>query len=59
MLAFSIEPGLRLRCEIAPEFAPYVGVQYETKLGKTAEIARSNGEDPDGLKAIVGLRAWS
>lgn len=53
-----IEPGLRLRYEIVPEFAPYVGIEYEAKLGETAEIARANGENPDGLKAIIGLRTW-
>ncbi len=53
-----IEPGLRLRYEIRPEFAPYVGVEYEAKLGETADIARAAGEDPDGLKVLVGLRAW-
>ena len=53
-----IEPGLRLRYEIAREFAPYVGVEYEAKLGETADIARLAGEDPDGVKAVVGLRVW-
>ncbi|MBB3033084.1 copper resistance protein B [Alteriqipengyuania lutimaris] len=53
-----IEPGLRLRYEIVPEFAPYIGVEYEAKLGETADIARAGGEDPDGLKALIGLRAW-
>jgi copper resistance protein B len=53
-----VEPGLRLRYEIVREFAPYVGIEYEAKLGETADIARANGEDPDGLKAVIGLRAW-
>ncbi|QIG54516.1 copper resistance protein B [Altererythrobacter sp. BO-6] len=53
-----IEPGLRLRYEFVPEFAPYVGVEYEAKLGETADIARAEGEDPSGFKFLVGLRAW-
>ncbi|MXP10677.1 copper resistance protein B [Pseudoblastomonas halimionae] len=53
-----VEPGLRLRYEIAPEFAPYVGFEYEAKLGETADIARAAGESPDGLKAVLGLRIW-
>jgi copper resistance protein B len=53
-----IEPGLRLRYEIAREFAPYIGIEYEAKLGETADIARAGGEDPDGFKLLVGLRAW-
>ncbi|WP_284126363.1 copper resistance protein B [Parerythrobacter aestuarii] len=52
------ETGLRLRYEIAREFAPYIGVGYEAKLGETAEIARSNGEDPDGFAVLLGIRAW-
>jgi len=54
----AIEPGLRLRYEILREFAPYIGIEYEAKLGKTADIARANGRDPDGVKAVIGLRAW-
>lgn len=53
-----IEPGLRLRYEIAREFAPYVGVEYEAKVGETADIAKAAGEDPDGLKFLLGVRAW-
>lgn len=53
-----IEPGVRLRYEIEREFAPYVGIEYEAALGETADIARTAGEDPDGLKVLIGLRAW-
>lgn len=53
-----IEPGLRLRYEIEREFAPYVGIEYEAKLGQTADIARAAGDDPDGVKFLIGLRAW-
>ena len=53
-----IETGLRLRYEIAREFAPYVGVGYEAKLGETADIAKAAGEDPDGLAFLLGIRAW-
>jgi len=41
-----------------PEFAPYIGIEYEAKLGETADIARANGEDLIGMKAVIGLRAW-
>lgn len=54
----AIAPGLRLRYEFAREFAPYLGIEYEARLGGTADIARSAGEDPDGLRLIVGLRTW-
>lgn len=53
-----MEPGLRLRYEFVPECAPYIAVEYEAKLGETADIARHAGEDPDGFKLLIGLRAW-
>lgn len=53
-----IEPGVRLRYEAKREFAPYAGIEYEAALGETADIARAAGEDPDGIKVLVGLRAW-
>ena len=53
-----IEPGLRLRYEIVREFAPYMGLEYEAKLGETADIARAAGEDAAGFKLVFGLRAW-
>lgn len=53
-----IEAGLRLRYEFVPEFAPYVGVQYERVFGDTARFARAAGEDVGGFSFVVGLRAW-
>ena len=53
-----VELGLRLRYEIAREFAPYVGVEYEAKTSRTANITRLAGEDPDGVKLLFGVRAW-
>ncbi len=54
----SVEAGLRLRYEIIREFAPYVGVGYETKLGRTADYARAVGENPDRVSFLIGIRAW-
>lgn len=53
-----IELGLRLRYEIAREFAPYVGVNWERKLGDTADYARAAGEKPSATSLVIGLRAW-
>ncbi|AYO78578.1 copper resistance protein B [Sphingobium yanoikuyae] len=53
-----IELGLRLRYEIAREFAPYVGVNWERKLGDTADHARAAGEKPSATSLVIGLRAW-
>jgi copper resistance protein B len=54
----SIEPGVRLRYEFKREFAPYIGIEYEAALGKTADLARDAGRDANGLKVLIGLRAW-
>lgn len=53
-----VDLGLRLRYEIKREFAPYVGVSYERKIGGTADLARRAGEDVGGARFVVGLRAW-
>lgn len=50
--------GLRLRYEIVREFAPYIGLSYEAATGRTADMARADGEDPDGLRLLMGVRAW-
>lgn len=54
----SIELGLRLRYEIRREFAPYIGFNWERKLGQTADIARANGEDADVPSFVTGVRFW-
>ncbi len=52
------ELGARLRYEIRPEFAPYVGLQYERAFGGTVDFRRRAGEDVEGWSLLVGLRAW-
>lgn len=54
----SLELGLRLRYEFVREFAPYVGVHWERKLGDTADFTRMRGENPSSLSAVIGIRAW-
>ncbi len=53
-----IELGLRLRYEISREFAPYVGISWERKLGETAQMARREGEDVDVFALLAGIRFW-
>jgi copper resistance protein B len=53
-----VDLGLRLRYEIVREFAPYVGVTYERKLGATARLARGGGDDVGGSRLVIGVRAW-
>ncbi|MCW3837283.1 copper resistance protein B [Sphingomonas canadensis] len=50
------ELGLRLRYEITRRFAPYVGVSYEAKTGRTADYARADGKDPTTTSFVVGVR---
>lgn len=52
------ELGLRLRYEFRREFAPYIGVSYDQKLGNTAAYARSSGKDSGSTRFVVGLRSW-
>ena len=53
-----IELGLRLRYEFAHEFAPYVGVNWERKLGDSARYARAAGEKASAASLVVGMRFW-
>ncbi|GLR77409.1 copper resistance protein B (plasmid) [Azospirillum oryzae] len=53
-----IELGLRLRYEVAREFAPYIGVNWERKLGETADITRRHGEDASAVSFVTGVRFW-
>ncbi|MFN3511841.1 MAG: copper resistance protein B [Phenylobacterium sp.] len=53
-----VEAGLRLRFAVRPEFAPYVGVHWERKLGGTADLARAAGEHVEETRFVAGLRAW-
>jgi copper resistance protein B len=52
------ELGLRLRYEIAREFAPYIGVSYEAKTGRTADFARADGKDATSTSFVAGVRFW-
>jgi copper resistance protein B len=48
-----VELGLRLRYEIRREFAPYIGVHWERRLGDAAERG-----DVSDLTFMAGVRAW-
>jgi copper resistance protein B len=52
------ELGLRLRYEIRREIAPYIGVSWDRRVGKTADYVRAAGEDPESTTFVVGLRTW-
>lgn len=52
------ELGLRLRYQFVPEFAPYVGVEYERAFGDTADFRHSRDEKADGWNVLIGVRTW-
>lgn len=54
----TVELGLRLRYEVRREFAPYIGVSFDRKLGATADFARAIGEDDEATSLVVGVRTW-
>lgn len=51
-----IKLDLRLRYEIKHEFAPDIGVRYQSLVGETANIAEADGEDTEQLFLLAGLR---
>jgi copper resistance protein B len=53
-----IELGARLRYQVVPEFAPYVGVHWEQRLGRTADLARLHGEHASSVAAVFGISTW-
>lgn len=53
-----VELGFRLRYEIKREFAPYVGISWERKLGETADFARDAGKGVSTFGLVGGLRMW-
>jgi copper resistance protein B len=52
------EVGLRLRYEIRREFAPYVGVSWDRRVGRTADYWRAAGEDARATTFVAGLSAF-
>lgn len=50
--------GLRLRYEFRREIAPYVGLVWTKRFGKSADFARAAGDGANDLQALAGLRIW-
>jgi copper resistance protein B len=53
-----LELGLRVRYEIKPEFAPYIGVEWVRQFGDTARFARAAGEEASVTNFVAGLHFW-
>ena len=53
-----LEVGVRLRCEVRREVAPYAGVIWAKHRGAGGDILRAAGADSDGIRIAIGLRLW-
>jgi copper resistance protein B len=54
----SVEAEVRLRYEIRREFAPYLGIGWQHKVGGTSDLARAAGEDSGTWQLVAGVRSW-
>lgn len=54
----SVSAGLRLRYEITPQIAPYVGVEWQRGFGRTADLLRASGGRPSSTRWVAGLSFW-
>lgn len=52
------ELGLRLRYEFHRDFAPYIGVVWRQRFGRTADFYRMQGEPINDLQFVAGLHFW-
>ena len=50
--------GLRLRYEFTRQFAPYIGLEWAGKVGKTADFGRSVGGKTSEMRRVAGVRFW-
>jgi len=53
-----VTSGLRLRYEFRREFAPYIGVEWASLYGDSADMARAAGLNRSETRAVAGLRFW-
>ena len=52
-----LEVGARLSYDLVDRaISPYIGVHYERVFGETADLARADGDDVDGVAIVVGTR---
>ena len=53
-----LSAGIRLRYEFSRQFAPYVGIEWTTKFGNSADFARAREEEVSSTSVMAGLRFW-
>jgi copper resistance protein B len=54
----SLELGLRLRYEVRREIAPYVGLTWQKRFGRTGDLSRAAGEAREEASIVAGVRVW-
>ncbi|MBK8814771.1 MAG: copper resistance protein B [Methylococcaceae bacterium] len=54
----NIEAGMRLRYEIKREFSPYVGIEWASTFGSSADIIRSQGNQSEETRFVAGVHFW-
>lgn len=54
----SLAVGLRLRYEFSRQFAPYIGVEWTSAYGNTADYRQDAGEDKSNTQVLAGLKFW-
>ncbi|HJP98797.1 MAG TPA: copper resistance protein B, partial [Rhodanobacteraceae bacterium] len=50
--------GIRLRYGFKRGCAPYIGVVWRQRYGRTADFARAQGEPAGELQFVAGLHVW-
>lgn len=50
--------GLRLKYEVSRQLVPYIGVEWSSKFGKTADMARDAGSARKETRFLAGLSFW-
>jgi len=53
-----LQLGLRLRYEFYRQFAPYLGINWLRRLGRTADYARAEDLSESEHQLIIGIRFW-
>ncbi len=54
----TVEMGFRLRYEFKREFAPYIGIAWQSAIGNTADFRRFAGEQVSTTSLVAGIRLW-
>jgi copper resistance protein B len=52
------EAGIRLRYEIRREIAPYIGIEWASKFGGTADYQRAMGNNAEETRFVAGIHFW-